>query len=162
MTGNRYRALLGRYLRPQGRRVAVLAALLLAGLGADLAGPLILRAFIDTARSTAPLDSLITLALSFLGLALATQGVSVAEAYVAQNVGLTATNRMRADLTRHLLDLDPAFHNAHTPGELIERVDGDVGTLGNFFSRFAVQLLGNGLLLVGVLVLLFAVDWRVG
>ena len=76
----------------------------------------------------------------------------MAEAYVAQNVGLTATNRLRADLTRHCLRLDPAFHNAHTPGELIERVDGDVATLGNFFSRFAVQLLGNGLLLVGVLV----------
>src|SRR5690349_5078254 len=90
-SSNRYRSLLTGYLRPQWRRVAGLAALLLAGLGADLANPLILRAFIDTARSTAPLDTLLGLAVVFLALALAGQAVSVGEAYVAQNVGLTAT-----------------------------------------------------------------------
>ena len=45
---------------------------------------------------------------------------------------------------------------------MIERVDGDVGKLGNFFSRFIVALLGNALLLVGVLIMLFHIDWRVG
>jgi ATP-binding cassette subfamily B protein len=55
-----------------------------------------------------------------------------------------------------------SFHNAHSPGEMIERVDGDVTALTNFFSQFTIQVLGNGLLLVGILVLLFRVDWRVG
>jgi ABC-type multidrug transport system fused ATPase/permease subunit len=159
---NRYRRLLGAYLRPQGGRVVLLAALLLSSLTVELLNPLILRAFIDQALGGAALDSLLWIGVFFIGVALGGQGLSVAEAYVAQNVGLTATNRLRADLTRHLLALDPGFHNAHTPGELIERVDGDVATLGNFFSRFAVQLLGNGLLLIGVLALLFTIDWRVG
>ncbi len=158
----RYRSLLLLYFWPQRRRVAMLSVLLLASLAVDLGNPLLLRAFIDAAQAQAPLDTLLTLAAVFLGVAFATQFVSVAETYVAQNVGLTATNRLRADLTRHLLHLDPGFHNAHTPGELIERVDGDVTTLGNFFSRFVIALLGNGLLLVGVLALLFGIDWRVG
>src|SRR6476659_3948308 len=128
MSLHHYRRLLRLYLRPQGRRVAVLGVLLLAALAADLGNPLLLRAFIDAAAGQAPLTNLLTLAGVFLGLALAGQIVSVAETYVAQNVGLTATNRLRADLTRHLLHLDPSFHNAHTPGELIERVDGDVTT----------------------------------
>ncbi len=162
MPVQRYRWLLAAYLVPQRRRVAVLVLLLFAALGADLANPLILRAFIDTVPQATTPDALIALAGLFLAVAVATQAITVAEAYVAQNVGLTATNGLRADLTRHLLDLDPAFHNAHTPGELIERVDGDVATLGNFFSRFAVQLLGNGLLLVGVLVMLFSIDVLVG
>ncbi len=162
MSTPRYRPLLAAYLRPQRRRVAVLVALLFAALAADLANPLILRAFIDTVPHATSPDALIALAGLFLAVALATQAITVAEAYVAQNVGLTATNGLRADLTRHLLDLDPSFHNAHTPGELIERVDGDVATLGNFFSRFAVQLLGNGLLLIGVLVMLFSIDVLVG
>jgi hypothetical protein len=38
------------------------------------------------------------------------------------------------DLTLHCLRLDMAFHHARTPGQMIERVDGDVGLLGNFFS----------------------------
>jgi ABC-type multidrug transport system fused ATPase/permease subunit len=54
------------------------------------------------------------------------------------------------------------FHNAHTPGELIERIDGDVAELANFFSQFVVILVGNLLLVVGILVALFLEDWRVG
>src|SRR4029450_10201369 len=92
----------------------------------------------------------------------ALQVASVAEVYVAENVGLTATNRLRADLTLHVLRLDPAFHAAPPPGELIERTDGDVGTLGNFFARLVVYLLGNAVLLAGVLLLLFGIDWRAG
>ncbi|MFL5733873.1 MAG: ABC transporter transmembrane domain-containing protein, partial [Chloroflexia bacterium] len=129
-----YRYLLSAYLRPQGRRVVLLGVLLAVGLGLELANPWILRAFIDSALAGASLASLTGIALAFLGVALATQLVTVAETYVAENVGLTATNRLRSDLTLHTLRLDPSFHGSHTPGELIERVDGDVATLGNFFS----------------------------
>jgi ABC-type multidrug transport system fused ATPase/permease subunit len=54
------------------------------------------------------------------------------------------------------------FHNARTPGELIERVDGDVSKLENFLSQFVVQIILNSLLLIGVVGLLFLIDWRVG
>ena len=69
--------------------------------------------------------------------------------------------RLRADLTRHCLGLDPDFLNAHTPGELIERIDGDVSTLANYFARFVIYVVGNALLIVGLVVLLFLIDWRV-
>ncbi len=55
-----------------------------------------------------------------------------------------------------------SFHNNRTPGEMIERVDGDINALGNFFSQFVIQMLGNMLLMAGVLVLLFMEDWRAG
>ena len=35
---------------------------------------------------------------------------------------------MRANLLAHCLGLDMPFHNSHTPGELIECIDGDVDT----------------------------------
>jgi ABC-type multidrug transport system fused ATPase/permease subunit len=54
------------------------------------------------------------------------------------------------------------FHNLHTPGEMIDRLDGDVTILSNFFSQLIIQVLGNVILLLGVLTLLFQVDWRVG
>jgi ATP-binding cassette subfamily B protein len=158
----RYRSLLSAYLRPQGRRVWLLGLLLAVGIGLELANPWILREFIDQARAGVPLGSLTTIAIAFLVVALATQLVSVGETYVAENVGLTATNRLRSDLTLHSLRLDPSFHSAHTPGELIERVDGDVATLGNFFSRFVVHMFANAVLLAGVLALMYTIDWRVG
>ena len=157
-----YWNLLATYLRPQRSRVLLLGALLLSSIGLQLASPQILRYFIDAARAGIAMQTLIAVALLFLGVALVAQVVAVAETYVAERVGWTATNQLRADLALHCLHLDPPFHSAHTPGELIERIDGDATALGSFFSRFVVHVLGNGLLLLGVLVLLLRIDWRVG
>ena len=77
-------------------------------------------------------------------------------------MGWTATNEMRAVLAAHVLDLDLSFHKTITPGELIERIDGDVTVLSNFFSRFVLQIVGNALLLVGVMVVLKAEGRVVG
>ncbi len=159
---SQYFALLSKYLRPQWRRVAVLVVIVLAGICLSLINPQILRYFIDSAGAHAPLQSLALAGVLYLVVAITGQLATVVESYIGENIGLVATNQMRADLTVHVLSLDPGFHNAHTPGELIERVDGDVATLGNFFSRFVVRVFANGLLLVGVLILLFDLDWRVG
>ena len=157
-----YWRLLATYLKPQGRRTTLLALLLLASIALQLGAPQILRAFIDHALANAPLETLFRLAGLFLAVALLTQAVNLAEVWVAENVGWTATNNLRGDLALHVLRLDTSFHNATTPGALIERVDGDVAKLGNFFARFTVYVLGNALLGAGVLVLLFRIDWRVG
>ena len=157
-----YRSLLLTYLSPLTGRVALLAALLFAGVGLRLLNPQIVRGFIDTARSGGGPSTLAAAALAFLGVALLTQLASVAETYVAANVGWLATNALRADLAVHCLGLDLTFHNRHTPGELIERVDGDVATLANFFSRFVLLVAGNFVLLLGILVLVTREDWRVG
>src|SRR5439155_7707465 len=62
----------------------------------------------------------------------------------------------------HLLRLDMSFHKTRTPGEMIQRIDGDIDALSTFFSQFVLSVLGNLLLMAGVLALLFVEDWRVG
>jgi ABC-type multidrug transport system fused ATPase/permease subunit len=121
-----------------------------------------LRGFLDAALAGRNLGGLLYSAALFLGAALGTQLIAVAETYVAEDLGWTATNRLRADLTLHLLRLDLSFHNRRTPGELIERVAGDVTALANFFSRFILLIVGNAILLVGGLVMLYREDARVG
>jgi len=157
-----YWCLLARYIKPQKGRFMSLAILLLSSIGFQLVNPQIMRHFIDATQSVATSWSLLRLALLFIGVALAQQVVSVMATYVSENVAWTATNALRADLAEHCLRLDMSFHNAHTPGEMIERVDGDVTALSNFFSQFVIQVLGNALLLVGVLALLYREDWRIG
>jgi ATP-binding cassette, subfamily B, bacterial len=159
---NRYWRLLAHYLRPLGPQMGLLAVILCGTICVQVVTPLVASHFIDQATSGGDMRDLIVLALLTMGLALAGQGLAIAETYVAENVSWAATNGLRVDLVAHLLRLDATFHTAHTPGELIERVDGDVATLARFFSRFVVYVLGNGVLLVGVLVLLYHVDWRVG
>jgi ATP-binding cassette subfamily B protein len=158
----RYWGLLVTYLRTQRIKVVSLATLLAGSIALQLANPLIMRAFIDTATQGGALEHLTLLAVAFFVLALVQQVVTVLATYMGEDVGWTATNLLRYDLAKHCLKLDLGFHNARTPGVLIERVDGDVTTLSNFFSQFVVQLLGNGLLLFGILVLMLVEDWRVG
>jgi ATP-binding cassette subfamily B protein len=159
----RYAALLSAYLRPQRGRVLVMAALLLTGIALQLVIPQILRTFIDAATGVAPITTpLAVLAVLFIAVALAQQVVSVGATYLSESVGWTATNALRADVAAHCMRLDMPFHNQHTPGEFIERIDGDVSALANFFSAFIIQVFGNVILLAGVLVLLAMADWRIG
>lgn len=157
-----YWDLLVNYLKPQWAMSLLLAVLLFSGIGLQLINPQIMRQFIDTAKGGQPLDTLWRLALLFMGIALAQQIISVSATYISENVGWTATNALRADVAEHCIYLDMSFHNARTPGEMIERIDGDITSLSNFFSQFVIQVFGNAILLIGVLVLLFREDWRVG
>jgi ATP-binding cassette, subfamily B, bacterial len=172
-----YRALLTRYLRPQVRRVIGMAVLLLAGIALQLANPQVIRYFLDTAQSGAAqsgaplpgaplpggnLRGLYLAAALYIVFAILQQALSLAANYASQNVGWSATNRLRADLTLHCLRLDLPFHKQRTPGELIERIDGDVTALANFFSQFTVRVLGDGLLVLGILLMLFRENAWVG
>ena len=161
-TLNRYWRLLAHYLRPNWPRMILLATILCCTIGAQVAAPLLASRFIDQATSGGPFRDLVVLALLTIVLALAGQGLSVAETWVAESVSWGATNALRADLLAHLLRLDATFHTTRTQGELIERVDGDVSTLARFFSRFIVYVIGNGILMVAVLGLLYYMDWRTG
>src|SRR5207245_513031 len=150
------------YLRPQWLAVAVMSVLLLGSIALQLVTPQILSRFIDAARAGGAPETLVRLAVLSLMVAVAGQLVSTCSAYASENVGWAATNKVREDLALHCLRLDLPFHNAKTPGEMIERVDGDVTQLSSFFSQFVLRVFGNAVLLVGILVLLFRADWRVG
>jgi ATP-binding cassette subfamily B protein len=157
-----YRHLLATYLAPQGRLVVLLALLLCGDIALQLVNPQLLRIFIDTITATTIQTPVLGIALLFIVVALLQQVVKIVATYYSERVGWTATNALRVDLALHLVTLDMGFHKKHTPGELIERVDGDVTALANFFSQFVIKVLGNLLLLVGVLIVMLFQDWRAG
>ena len=157
-----YWNLLSDHIRPQKGRFILLAVLLFGSIGLRIFAPQIMRKFIDSALAGEALQTLTWTAVAFIGIALIQQVVAVSVTYLGENVAWTATNDLRAELAEHALHLDMKFHNDHTPGELIERIDGDVTELATFFSQFALNLIANGLLLIGILIALFIEDWRAG
>jgi ABC-type multidrug transport system fused ATPase/permease subunit len=159
---NPYLDLFRRYVAPQWRRTALLAVVLFAAIGLQLVGPQLLRAFIDSAIAGAAIETLVTIALAFVAVAVVTYLLGAWAVYVGEDLGWAATNALRADLALHLLRLDLTFHKARTPGEIIERIDGDITALAAFFSRFVVNVLGNLVLLIGVLIVVAREDLRAG
>ncbi|MCR8634048.1 ABC transporter ATP-binding protein [Paenibacillus radicis (ex Xue et al. 2023)] len=159
---NEYTRLLSNYLRPQRKSIIWLSVLLVSGIAMQLINPQIIRYFIDTAKTQDSNEPLLYAAGLFIVVSLIHQGLTVLATYIGENIGWVATNRLRGDVAAHCMKLDMTFHKSHTSGAIIEKVDGDINNLANFFSNFVVSLLSNLLLVAGMLVLLFREGWLVG
>lgn len=146
----------------EGHRLWPLAGALLLSTALPLAGPQLTARFVDQALAGAPLERLLALAGAFLAVAVAGQLASVAASYTASGAAWRVTNRLRERAAAHALGLGMAFHGRHTPGEMIERVDGDLLGLTEFISGFVAEALSGVLLLAGALVLVWLVDARIG
>ncbi len=142
--------------------MTLLAIFIFSAIGLALFNPQILRYFIDTAQEGGERRDLILAGVAFFAIGLLGQGLMLVNTYLGQDIGWRATNWMRGDLAYHCLQLDMSFHHEHTPGEMVERVDGDTAALSNFFSEFILQVVGSLLLLGGILVVIFFEDWRIG
>lgn len=154
--------LLTTYLAPHLGKTSIMAVLIFINIGLTLVIPQWLGRFIDEVQAGGSLSALVAIAVTFIWLTVANQIVVPVAGYLAEDVSWRTTNALRRDLTDHCLDLDMSFHKRHTPGELIERVDGDVATLGQFFSSFVFHVAGNVLLAAGIIAVSFTADWRVG
>ena len=127
-----------------------------------LLGPLLIASFIDEAEAGAVRSELITIAGIYVGVGIARQILSIAVAWTATDLSWRVTNELRSRLTRHVLNLDLAFHRSTSPGELVSRVDGDVTALSDFIASFAVKAVAATVTLMGLVVVLLVRDWQVG
>ena len=157
-----YIDLLSEYLRPHRLRVALLAFVIVSATSLQLAAPQFIRQFFDLAQERGELSPLYAAAALYLGIGLFGRGMTAVSYYLGADIGWRTTNRLRSDVTRHVLKLDMSFHNDHPPGELLERIDGDVERLANFFSQMSIAIIGGALMVVGVLTVAWLEDWRFG
>ncbi len=130
--------------------------------GLALAGPLIIRTIVDRAEDGTTTSQIMTLAVGYLVVALLMQIMAVVIAWSATTVAWRTTNGLRLRMTRHVLGLDHEFHRTHTPGELIQRVDGDITSVSEFFARVLPRATASVVTIVGMLVVLTVLDWRLG
>lgn len=142
--------------------MGLLGAVVLVDITLQLVNPQLIKRFIDGAIGGEGASGLVPIAVGFIVIALVQQGFAVWATYLAEDVGWTATNNLRADLADHIVRLDLGFHKTHSVGELIERIDGDVTNLSNFFSAMTLKVIGNGALVLGILVLLLLESWLIG
>lgn len=155
-------SLLTAYLRPERARLLVLGGILVISTLAPVAGPVLLGSAIDAALRGEPSSDLIGIAVAFLVVTVGSDALQVVVTWQSVHLAWRVGNRLRLDLARHALRLDLDWHGRHSPGLLIERLDGDIEAIVTFSSTAVLQLIGNALLLAGVLVVSFVIDWRAG
>ena len=153
---------LGALLRPDAWRWVGLGVLVAISSALTIAGPLVIRRIIDEATAGATSGDISRLAFVFLGIAVVTQLLAVVVVWMATLAAWRTTNDLRLRMTRHVLGLDHEFHRTHTPGELIQRVDGDITSVSDFLSQVVTKAAGAAMLVGGIIVVLSVLDWRLG
>ncbi len=157
-----YWEILSRYLTKRKLPLLFLIFLITGGIVLQLINPQLVRGVLDGALAGIPPDKLVLQALLFIVVAVIHQVFGVSAAYVGENLAWKATNELREDLAAHCISLDMSYHNDTTPGELIQRIDGDVAEFSNFFSQLVVRILANILLMAGIVIVLFAENPALG
>ena len=152
--------LLLRYLHPERRALTGLVALLVAAMVLPLAGPLLVGRFVDRALGGASTGSLALIAATFLLTTLSGDGLQLVVTWLSVRLAWRVGNTLRLDLCRHALGLDLDWHADHSPGQLIERIDGDMDAVTRFSSTAVLELAGNAVLVAGVVAISAFIDWR--
>ncbi|WP_440199177.1 ABC transporter ATP-binding protein [Anaerocolumna jejuensis] len=150
----KYGALLAKYMKNSKLSLFLLALILGGSIGLQLVNPMLISFFIDGIGANKPMSDLIKAAVLFIIAAFTQQLLAIASTYLSQNIGWRTTNTLRRDMVKHCLSLDMNYFKEHPSGELVERIDGDVTALFNFFSKLFISFANNVLLMVGIILVL--------
>jgi ABC-type multidrug transport system fused ATPase/permease subunit len=148
------------YLRPHRRRMAGAFVLMLVVSGLTLLAPYLVKVAIDGPIADGDLAELnrlaALLAAVFAGIYLASAG----QQYLLSWVGERVLADLRAQLFRHLQALSLGYHDTHIMGVTISRVINDVAVINELLSQGLITLVGDMVLLVGIVVVMLTMSPR--
>lgn len=136
------------------------AAVSLVGLGAtQLALPWVIKEWLQgpVAEGGVPLAEHVLAALAIVGL-LALFIVSSRSLLVSVDQRLV--ERLRSAAVDHILRLEPATVERYPTGDVMSRVFQDVALLSGVTGTVMQRILGDGLLMIGALFMMFLLQWR--
>jgi ATP-binding cassette subfamily B protein len=153
------RRLLG-YLRPHKAYVAGALLALIGDAVTQLAPPYLVKIAIDQYIARGDLAGLNTIATVYLAVLIASFSLEYAQTYMMQMIGQRIMFDMRMQIYGHLQRLDLSFYDRNPVGRLMTRVTTDVDVINDLFTSGVVAAFGDLFMLVGIMVTLLWMDWR--
>jgi ATP-binding cassette subfamily B protein len=145
-------------LRPYRLRVIVTGVALLLATAAGLAPPYLAGRAIDSGIKAHDLSALDVIVVVYLFSALLYWVASYAQTYLVGWVGQRALQDLREQIYVHLQTMSIGFFTRRKPGVLISRLTNDVEALDSLVTDGVVTLISSTLTLLGVVVILLALD----
>jgi ATP-binding cassette subfamily B protein len=158
-------------MRPYRGRIAISLVFLLAQSALQVLGPLLTRTAVDRyiAPNGAQLPGLLArflpadaasglarIGLLYLAVLTGSFVCEFAQMYLMQYTGQLAMFDLRRQLMQHLQDLDLTFYDRNPVGRLVTRVTSDVDVLNDLFASGLVTILGDVLVLIFILGIMFS------
>ena len=157
---------IARYVLPYWKSVLLAIVLSLAITGCSLALPYLMRLAVDGFITNLQpalrerLSGVAGLAGSFLLLMVAGFVANFLQVVVLEWAGQRIMHALRQDLFRHLIGLANPFFNRNPVGKLVTRLTNDIQNMYEMFTSVIVSLFNDLARLVGILVILLLMNWR--
>ncbi len=154
-----YRRLKG-FLRPYSGRLAfiLLTGLLATGLG--LAQPYISKLLIDVALMRRDWRALCWIAALMFGAAILSFALNILSSYQYIRVAAAMLFDMRVALYRHLQKLSPRFYAKWRLGDLVSRLNNDIGEVQRVSADTLLAVVSNVVFLLGSIAMMLWLNWR--
>ncbi len=104
-------------------------------------------------------EALLWVGLAVLGIFVARGLVSLAHKVILTWASQRSMADIRSDMLAHLMTLDVDFHSLHGPGQLIQRVEGDVGAIAKVWKTLVTGAGRDAVTFFALLAVAFWTDW---
>ncbi len=153
------RRLLG-YLSPYQMRIYASILIIIAVSLLQVAGPIITKEGIDRYIRNHDVRGLNWIAALYLGIIILGFLLGYIQTYLLQLTGQQIMFDLRMQIFVHLQKLPLAFYDRNPVGRLMTRVTTDVDVLNEMFTSGVVTLLGDILVLLGILGAILYLNWK--
>ncbi|HIF56634.1 MAG: ABC transporter ATP-binding protein [bacterium] len=148
------------FVRPYGWALAPVVALSLLGTGLSLVLPYLSKLLVDDALIAQDFTALRNIVGLFVGITAASFLMNVLSGMRYTKVSADILFDMRLDLYQHLQRLSPRYY-AKTPlGDIVSRINGDIGEIQRVTAEATLAWLGQLIALVGTVGILIYLDVR--
>jgi ATP-binding cassette subfamily B protein len=148
------------YLRPHRGAVALAMVAIMAASIAELLQPWITQQAIDKYIATGDAPGLLRMVLLYLVLLGVGFLAEYGSTYVLQTTGQHIMHRLRMQVYAHFQRIELRFYDRNPVGRLMTRVTTDVDALNDLFTSGVITVLGDVLVLGGIMVAMLLMNWR--
>ena len=148
------------FVRPYVGALVPVVLLSLVGTALNLVLPYLSKLLVDDAILAQDFSALLRIVGLFVGITAASFVLNVFSGMRYTRVSADILFDMRLDLYRHLQRLSPRFY-ARTPlGDVVSRINGDIGEIQRVTAEAALAWFGQVVALVGTVAMLIYLDWQ--
>jgi ATP-binding cassette subfamily B protein len=148
------------FLNPYRRQVwGVLMVITVSAL-AGLSEPYLLRVAVDQGIIGRDLRALDMAVLGMLVMRLVVWACGCLRIFLTNAIGQGVLYDLRQTLFTHIQKLSLRFYDHHPVGRIMSRITSDVDTINNLISGGLVMAASEGVALIGIVVILFTIHWR--
>ncbi|MBV9121381.1 MAG: ABC transporter ATP-binding protein [Chloroflexi bacterium] len=148
------------FLEPYWRQGVVILICLAAAAVVGLAPPLLVKTVIDDAIPNGKQQELLLLVIGMIGFPLLGGLINVLQTYYSNYVGQRMMMDLRNTLYQHLTSLALRFFTVTKTGEIMSRLNNDVGGVQDSVTGSLISIVSNLFMLVSTLVLIFKMNWQ--